>query len=201
MKKAFLILYCSIFSLIIFAQDSMTAIRRKELTQQLDSIYVSDQKYRRMISETMSKYGDQSTEKKTFWKVIISNDSINLIKVIKILNQYGWLGSNVIGLNGNQALFLVIQHSNLTTMEKYLPMMIDALNKGNASSQDCALLQDRIEMLNKRPQIYGTQVQMKNGKYEVYKIIDEANVDKRRAEVGLGPLDEYLENWNIKYNH
>ena len=35
--------------------------------------------------------------------------------------------------------------------------------------------------------------------YEVYKIIDEPNVNKRRAEVGLEPLQVYLKQWNIDY--
>ena len=45
-----------------------------------------------------------------------------------------------------------------------------------------------------KPQVYGTQVKEWKGKEPVLQPIeDEANVDKRRAEVGLFPLSEYRE--------
>jgi hypothetical protein len=54
-------------------------------------------------------------------------------------------------------------------------------------------------MLNGRPQIYGSQMQIIDGKRVLYKIIDEKNVNKRRAEVGLGSLEEYLKLANVEY--
>jgi hypothetical protein len=171
----------------------------KSLAYQLDSILIDDQKYRLMISDITDKYGDKSKELKELWKKIDSNDSINLIKVKAILDKYGWLGTDVVGSEGNSALFLVIQHADLETQEKYLPMMKEAVQNGKAKASSLALLIDRIEMENGRPQIYGSQVNIKNGKGTVYKILDEANVNKRRAEVGLGPLEEYLKHFNIDY--
>ena len=60
-------------------------------------------------------------------------DSINLIKVMKILDERGWLGKNVVGTQGNQTLFLVIQHADLEYQQKYLPMMREAVKDGNAN--------------------------------------------------------------------
>ena len=77
--------------------------------------------------------------------------------------------------------------------------MKDAVKKGNANGSDLALLIDRIEMFNGRPQVYGSQIQYIDGKYTIYKIIDEKNVNKRRSEVGLQPLEEYVKIWNIDY--
>ncbi|MGE3825703.1 MAG: DUF6624 domain-containing protein [Bacteroidia bacterium] len=122
-----------------------------------------------------------------------ANDYKNLEKVNSILETYGWLSADEVGDTGNQALFLVIQHADILTQEKYLPMMKEAVKKGNARPQDFALLVDRVEMRNGRPQVYGSQLVNKNGKTTLYPIIDSINVNKRRAEVGLESLEEYLQ--------
>ena len=61
---------------------------------------------------------------------------------------------------------------------------------------DVALLIDMIEMGNNRPQVYGSQINCDlNNKCTFYKILDEANVNKRRASAGLIPLQDYLSYW------
>ncbi len=40
---------------------------------------------------------------------------------------------------------------------------------------------------------------MKTGKNEFFPIEDEANVNKRRAAVGLEPLEEYAKHFGIDY--
>ena len=79
--------------------------------------------------------------------------------------------------------------------------MKEAVKKGKASGSQLALMVDRVEMYNDRPQIYGSQVrQEEDGKYVLWKIADEPNVNKRRAEVGLGPLEDYVRQWGIEYH-
>ena len=89
------------------------------LVSQLDSIHALDQIYRNEINQIGEKYGWQSKEMKAHWKIISSVDSSNLTIVEKILNTFGWLGADVVGQQGNSTLFLVIQHSNQKTQEKY----------------------------------------------------------------------------------
>ena len=197
MKKHILTFCCIIVIRFVFGQTQ--ASLHKPLVLQLDSIHTEDQTYRRMLMDSVTKYGWESKEIKELGKIIHERDSINLIKVKAILDKYGWLGTDVVGEQGNSTLFLVIQHSNLPTQEKYLPMMKEAVKNGKASGADLALLVDRIEMHNGRPQIYGSQINVKDGKYFIYQIIDEPNVNKRRAEVGLQPLEDYVKMWNIDY--
>ena len=173
----------------------------KNLTNQLDSIYIEDQKYREMMGDVEAKHGMESKEMKDLWNTINKKDAINLVRVTKILDTYGWLGADVVGERGNSALFLVIQHSNQTTQEKYLPMMRDAVKNGKAQGSQLALLEDRVALAQGKKQIYGSQIHrdMQTGKYFVAPIEDEANVNKRRASVGLEPLEEYVQHWNIDY--
>jgi hypothetical protein len=62
------------------------------------------------------------------------------------LDKYGWLGADVVGGQGNSTLFLVIQHSDQATQEKYLPMMREAVKNGKAQGSSLALLEDRAAL-------------------------------------------------------
>lgn len=173
-----------------------------ELRQELLAIREDDQKYRLMLDETEAKYGRESAEIRQLWQTIAEKDSINLLKISTILDKYGWLGREEIGSDGNQTLFLVIQHSDLSVQEKYLPVMREAVKKGKARGADLALLEDRVNMRNGRKQIYGSQIRRDpdTGMYSIYPIEDPVNVDKRRTEMGLGPLAEYVSNWGLTWN-
>lgn len=183
-------------------KEKAEANLNKPLVRILDTVYQEDQKYRQQIKGIEEKYGRESDEMRAHFKILMEKDSINLIKVKKLLDEHGWLGADVIGNQGNATLFLVIQHSDLETQEKYLPMMREAVKKGNASSSSLALLEDRVALRNGKKQIYGSQVRrdQETGEYYVSPLIDPDNVDKRRAEVGLGPIQEYISNWGITWD-
>ncbi len=173
----------------------------KPLVAALDSIHQEDQKYRRQINDIEKKYGWKSDEMTAHWKIINEKDSINLIKIEKILDERGWLGSNIIGAQGNGTLFLVIQHSDIETQLKYLPMMREAVKLGNARASSLALLEDRVALRQGKRQIYGSQIHSdKNGEKFVAPLIDPENVDTRRAEVGLGTLADYIGHWDLTWD-
>jgi hypothetical protein len=173
-----------------------------QLVQQLDSILEADQKYRMKLNEIEKKYGWESKEMKANWKAIIENDSVNLLEVKEILDNNGWLGEDIVGEKGSAALFLVIQHSNLATQEKYLPMLKEAVKLGKASGSRLALLEDRVALRQGKRQIYGSQISRdeETKLYYVSPLDDPDNVDKRRAEVGLQPIANYVIEWQIKWD-
>jgi hypothetical protein len=192
----------SLTELVKQNKEKAEANLNKPLVAKLDSIYKDDQSYRVQSQELQKKYGWDSKEIKDLWKIIQVKDSLNLIQVKTILDTHGWLGADVIGIQGNSTLFLVIQHADLKTQEKYLPMMQEAVRKGKATGSSLALLEDRIEIRNGRKQIYGSQIgtDPKTKLSYVSPLIDPDNVDKRRAQVGLQPLAEYVKNWDMKWN-
>ncbi len=174
----------------------------KPLVAILDTIFQEDQKYRLQLNEIAEKYGYESEEMQAQWKIIMEKDSLNLIEVTKILDERGWLGKEVVGNQGNSTLFLVIQHADIETQEKYLPMMREAVKKGNARAADLALLEDRVSLRRGEKQIYGSQVSRdpETGEYYVLPLIDPDHVDQRRAEVGLGLLQDYISNWGMTWD-
>ena len=80
--------------------------------------------------------------------------------------------------------------------------MREAVKKGNARSSSLALLEDRVSLRKGGKQIYGSQIgrDQGTGDHYVLPLEDPENVDKRRAEVGLGPIANYISNWNITWD-
>lgn len=60
------------------------------------------------------------------------------------------------------------------------------------ASKDQAYIEDKVRVHDGRPQLYGTQFRRHaDGSIEFLPIEDQENVDSRRAEVGLEPIEEY----------
>ena len=124
-------------------------------------------------------------------------DSKNTAKMGRIIKQYNWPRSELVGWDGTEAAFLVVQHSPHSFQKELLPLMQKEYRTGNLPGPHYALFLDRVLVEDGRPQVYGSRAksfdQWKDGEPALYPIEDEANVDKRRAEVGLSPLAEYRE--------
>ena len=148
---------------------------------QLEKVYDDDQRYRENVHNISTQ---------------MELDQKNTAIVTKIIDSLGWLGENEIGHKANMALFLVIQHSpKLETMEKYLPKLREAANHGKADKKQLAYLIDRVEILNNRPQIYGTQFQIDDrNKVVLSPLKDSVNIEQRRKEMNMEPLSTYLKN-------
>lgn len=182
--------------------DKREASYDKPLRDRLLTIYEDDQNVRRQFVEAEKKYGFKSKQVDSLVTIMIRNDRANLKKVTDILDTYGWVGADKVGGQANQTLFLVIQHADLKTQQKYLPMMREAVKNKNAQSSALALLEDRVALGEGRRQIYGSQIGQdeKTQKHYVLPLHDPDHVDQRRAEVGLGPLADYVSNWDIVWD-
>jgi len=178
--------------------DEYESHLNKPLMRELEAINESDQTNRMMMDSVGKRFGWDSREMKELWTKQNEVDSLNLIRIKEIIKEYGYPGKSLVGDQSSTA-WLVIQHADLNTQEEYLPILQDAADKGELRKSSFALLVDRVRMRKGEKQLYGSQIQMKNGKYEIYPIEDEPNVNKRRAEVGLGPLEDYVKHWGIEY--
>ena len=174
----------------------------KDLVSILDKIYFDDQSTRSQLMAKEKKYGRDSKEMKDFWQTILKKDSINLIKVSTILDTQGWPSKKKVGTRGNSTLFLVIQHANQETQEKYLPMIKKAVAENNLPKRQYAMFYDRLILRRGERQIYGTQLAMskESKKPYVLPLKDPRNVDKRRAEMGLNTMQENLNRWDLTWD-
>jgi hypothetical protein len=165
-----------------------------ELAAELEEILRLDQSVRQ--EETSDSLSDERLRQ------MMMTDSINLVKVIRILDEHGWPGPEQVGREGNQAVFLVIQHADRSTQEKYLPVMREAVKYGQAEFSELAMLEDRVLMNQGKKQIYGSQIGFneETGNLYVVPVEDPDHLDERRACAGMVPMAEYLNYFGLTWN-
>lgn len=121
-------------------------------------------------------------------------DEDRTARLKEIVAEFGWPKSDLVGEDGASAAWLIAQHSDLDVafQQEALALMKEALAAGQADPTEVAYLEDRVAVNTGQPQSYGTQIRCRNGRPRpATPIVDRAGVDERRAEVGLGPLEDY----------
>jgi hypothetical protein len=173
-------------------------ITNPALREELLQMFKQDQSIRDEMIAKGIDYPDQATREK-----MRSIDAANLSRLKVILQKYGCPGPGLVGPDGSEAAFYIVQHADYTFQKKTLPQISKECLAGRLSWSKYALLLDRTLVGEGKPQIYGTQAkpfEYWNGKEPVlYPIKDEADVDKRRAKLHLSPLSEYREWLKKKY--
>lgn len=183
-RSAILTIVLLLSSFISFSQSVIDTV---SIRKQLELILERDQKTR------------TGKDSMAFMRYI---DSTNLVQIEGLIAKYGWMGRSFVGDLGNSAQFLVIQHSNLETRLKYIPLLEKSVKAGESRPSNLALMQDRILMNQGKKQIYGSQVVYnKKGEQVFYPIEDEANVNIRRAKIGMQPIEEYAKLFGIEYKY
>jgi hypothetical protein len=185
-----------------------TAVARLERTQniplkrELAAIYESDQGPRRAVGPMQQRYKNGGPQLDSLYQQMKLHDTQNEARVKAIIAQYGWPGASLVGRSGSSTAFLVLQHSNLATIQEYLPLIRQAAAKGELTKGELALMEDRVLIFQNKAQVYGSQVRSNatTGKMEFFPIEDEAHVDERRASMGLGPLADYAQMFNFTYS-
>ena len=173
-----------------------------DIKDELEKIRIEDQALRMLLScfsNTFSGNADSVRYRSYFVSLINLEDRKNQERVIKIIDEHGWLGISQVGFLANNALFLVIQHAPIEIQEKYFPLLKESAEKGESALADMALMDDRIRMRRNQKQLYGSQTTVVNGKTYVWPIEDAQNVDERRKSVQLPPLADYLKIGGLSY--
>ena len=174
----------------------------RPLRRELLSIWNEDQGSRLEWQYLWQKHGEGSPKVDSIIQVVHRLDSLHLIRIEKILDEKGWVGKDKVGKLANNTFFIVIQHADLKTQEKYLPMMRLAVREGRSEASWLALLEDRVALGEGKKQIYGSQIyyDKKSKKSFVAPLEDPDQVDARRKAVGLGPLADYVKQWKMTWN-
>lgn len=215
MRKQLLLIGFIFLSYVGYSQNGIN----KDLKIELDSIMKSDQILREYINfdtteerkkEILKEIGHENDPafRKRIWKVMNAQDSINLIKVEKIISIYGYPGKSLVGEPTNESAFYVIQHS--TEIAKYLPLIKEAAEKEEILFTKYAMMLDRSLVQQGKEQIYGTQGQgkeitnKKTGKKEFFDYIspiqNPEKVNKRRKKAGFTTtVEENAKEIGIEY--
>nr|WP_295869469.1 DUF6624 domain-containing protein [uncultured Chitinophaga sp.] len=119
-------------------------------------------------------------------------------RIAVIFRQYGFPGIDMVGKDGSNHFWLLVQHSDKFPefQVKVLKAMKKEVKKQNANPNNYAYLYDRVQVNAGKKQLFGTQVTYQantTGRaFPKIGLIDSANVDKIRKEYTLSPLKEYL---------
>lgn len=122
-------------------------------------------------------------------------EDARLLRMKQILVKYGWPGRTLVGTEAARAAWLLVQHYDRDLKFQRLALgLMGLLPKGEVENTHIAYLTDSVTLREEwnQVQVYGTVLTNENGKFVPKRLTDEANVDKRRAELGLQPLAEYI---------
>ena len=125
---------------------------------------------------------------------LMEMDSDNTAWLMAILERIGWPGRSLVGEDGAHAAWLLAQHAdlNLAFQRQCQALLRRAVAGGEASPADLAHLTDRVLLASGEPQLYGTQITVRDGQYAPARLQDPETVDARRAAVGLDPIAAHL---------
>ena len=103
-----------------------------------------------------------------------------------------WPGKSLVGRDGALAAWLLVQHADLDRefQKQCLPLLAEAVKKGEAGPDHLAYLTDRVRVADKEKQVYGTQFRVdERGRVVLAPMEDSAHADLRREDAGLPPLE------------
>lgn len=170
-----------------------------ELDQKLrNESHITEEAHR--ASTDLEKKAELQDVLKDLYARTNENDRANQKEFDKLVGKFGWPTSEKVGRPGMMATLLVIQHADLSYQLKYAPQLQASAALGEISRSSYALFVDRLALRQNRMQVYGTQVDTKDG-VTLRPVENESELDKRRKEIGLAPVCEYLRNFVAAYGN
>ncbi len=124
----------------------------------------------------------------------------NAARLEEMLAKNGWLGKSLVGEDGAEAAWLIVQHaiSRPDLQRRFLPLLKAQIERGENPAWQAAFLEDRILSFEGKPQIYGSQFDWnERDAMSPNEIFDPEKIDERRAAVGLEThYSEYIKAHN-----
>ena len=117
-------------------------------------------------------------------------------RFVQILDSHGWPGRNLVGEDGAEAAWLLAIHTmpDPDVLRRCLTLMRQAAAAGEAELSWVPFLVDRLSLIERDVQIYGTTIcRQEDGSYGPPQLEDPDQVDERRLAVGLPPLREDIQ--------
>lgn len=147
----------------------------------------------RRVDQEARKRWEADFKNRDLTTAVMNVDSANTARMREIVAEHGWPGSSLVGADAASGAWILVQHADRDRpFQKECLKLMQALGPGEVSASDVAYLVDRVRAGDGEPQVYGTQFWLDEaGVFGPRPIEDEANVDARRASVGLGSLAEY----------
>jgi hypothetical protein len=141
------------------------------------------------MAETDQQMRLKAMKNETAWDSTVDEQNTERLK--DIIRKTGWPTVPKVGQEASQAAWLLVQHATELEFMKECLSLMKLSAPGELNPANVAYLEDRVLMMDGKPQIYGTQFRDVGEGMKVYPIEDVENVNVRRSGVGLGTLEEY----------
>ena len=170
-------------------EETSADVTSPELQAKLLGMWDADQAVRGLVMEP-------GRDEEKVGEAMRAVDAKHLPRIKEIIERYGWPTKGMVGEDGAHAILGLVVHadSDVAFQERCLELM-EAAERDEVYLAGIAFLTDRVRVHQGRPQVYGTQLDFRDHDVVPKPIEDEANVDERRAALGLPPLVEHIEYW------
>ena len=155
------------------------------LKEKLEWIFERDQYSRFLWNQTVNRRSESPQRIEKLARQAMDTDSTNLLMVNEVLREGGFPRKSQVGEFALLAVWAVFQHNPLEQQKEFLPQLEEAVRCGDIAPMYLAMLKDRIDVREGRPQKYGTQ----SGPEGLCPLLDASRVNEWRKEVGLPPIE------------
>lgn len=134
-------------------------------------------------------------ENRGAWDVIVRTDRANTARLKELLVTRDWFRDDRDGDGAASDAWLLIQHADRDPdfQREILPRIEAAIEHPGVSASDYAYLFDRVAGKDGKPQRYGSQGRcIADDVWAPNAVEDPDRLNERRAEVGLGPIEDYI---------
>ncbi len=176
------------------SRKELATIRLPDLRKELLEREARDQRARRALMPANGQRGDEVQIDQSKIMELMAVDKENREWLKQQVDEHGWLGRSLVGTDGSGAAWLLVQHAD--TDRAFQRECLDLMTAAGADEvfmKNVAYLTDRVLVGEGKPQRYGTQVGVVDGKVRFEECEDPDNLNLRRAEMGLGTIEEYLQ--------
>lgn len=165
-----------------------------ELLKRMEEDQVARRLFTDLLKQSQGKPKEAiEKEQAELTKKLKAVDEGNRLWLSEQIKQFGWPGKSLVGEQAAHAAWLLVQHADADPefQERCLELM-KAAPSGEVTPIDIAYLTDRVLVARGQPQVYGTQCEEVDGRFQPRACVDPQSLDQRRKEVGLQPIKEYL---------
>lgn len=178
-------------------QQNNKNLKQPEYARKLLNIILKDQALDYYIDQAKAYFMANGNPPQWYYPLGAYKQDINKTgyeNMLQLIEENGWPKYSKVGKLAADAPLLIINHHESDSIRKiYIPQIKESCLNNEGSCMEFAKIQDRILVSENKPQIYGMQFRY-NAKrnLEPFPIENPEYVDKRRKEIGLEPLKDYL---------
>jgi uncharacterized protein with HEPN domain len=183
------------------SKDSIVENYNKSLNKnwlnELGKMTFSDQEIRQVY---MKSFKDTVRKEKLLFSMNII-DSINFDHLLATTKLYGFPNYKTVGYSGVNDVWILLWHHRGKEFEvnplwkEIMPFIEKEISVGNLDKDFLTMFIDDNEIANGRPMVYGTLYGYFRGlpEFDQYEVIEPKDINLRRKQVGLAPIDLWLE--------